>query len=237
MDTNTNENTIVSVIAHDLKDPLRAILGISDILLNNWNEISEKDKLSFLEDIHSSSELTHSLLEDLLIWSKGVANNFKTSKTKFNIRDLIEKNLEFAIINANSKGVNISNKVKTDIYVNADKNMISTVLRNLISNAIKYINPEGNIEISATSANGFCNLCISDNGNGITDPLVKDLFNEVNQMIDLKTPGYKRKGLGLILCKDFVIRNGGKIWYKSVRKKGTQFYFTIPLWELTLPFE
>lgn len=229
MDTATNENTVVSIIAHDLKDPLNAIFSISEILLHNWDEITENDKISFIEDIHKSCNRTRMLLEDLLIWSKGIANNFKPFKKNFNIKELLEKNLEFAYMNAASQGIKINNNVENDINVNADENMISTVLRNLIANAIKYIEPGGEVEISATQTNGFCTISISDNGKGICDPQILKLFNENSTDPLLKVPDYKRKGLGLILCKDFVIRNEGKIWFESEKDQGTKFYFTLPL--------
>ena len=234
MDANTDENKIISIIAHDLKEPLNAILGISDILLGNWDEITEEEKTGFIEEIRASCLQTQSLLEELLIWSKGKSNDFSTSKKNFNVREVLEKNLEFANLNAASRGIRIFNFVDSDIYVNADENMISTVLRNLIANAVKYIDAGCEIRITAVSENGLCKFCIADNGGGISNPKIKELFSDEQKIEKLQIPAYKRKGLGLILCKDFVIRNGGNIWLETGNSIGTKFYFTIPLSDLTL---
>jgi two-component system sensor histidine kinase/response regulator len=106
--------------------------------------------------------------------------------------------------------------------------MISTVFRNLIANAIKYNSPGCEIIISSCPENGYIRFCIADDGKGITDPRVVALLSDDEQN-DKKSPGYKRKGLGLILCKDFVVRNGGKIWLESEPDQGSRFFFTVPL--------
>ncbi|NQU87633.1 MAG: HAMP domain-containing histidine kinase [Mariniphaga sp.] len=235
MEANTGKHKIISVISHDLKDPLNAVLGIAELLLENWDEITEDEKLNFIEDIRTSCLQTQSLLEDLLIWSKGSSNNFLTSKKNFNVTRVLEKNLEYANMSAASHGIRIHNHVKKDIEVHADEDMISTVLRNLITNAIKYIDPGCEINISTKILNGFCQIIISDNGYGIKDPRIIKLFNEKQESNGLPLPSCKKNGLGLILCKDFITRNGGKIWFESETGKGTTFYFTIPLTDLILP--
>jgi len=232
----SNESPVISVIAHDLKDPMNAILSISDVLLGSWDELDNDEKRQLITDILSTSQKTFTLLEDLLVWSKVIASNFKTFRKNFSIRDIIEENLELINISAASKGIRITNCVKDDIFVNADKNMISTVFRNLISNAVRYIDAGCEVEINANSGNGFCRICISDNGHGIEAPHIKEFFNgEVNSE-GIQITDY-RKGLGLVMCKDFVNRNGGRIWFESEKNKGTNFFFTVPLSTLTLPLE
>lgn len=228
MEANTNENSVISVIAHDLKDPINAISGVSEILLHNWDEVTDEEKLAYIEEIYQSSQRMQGLLEDLLIWSKGIANNFQPINKTFNIRDLLEKNLEFANLTAATKGIKITNWLEEEILVDADEDMISTVFRNLLANSIKYNDPGGEIQIKASVEAGFVKLCISDNGKGVSDPRVFALLN-IQEKTGAEVPGYKRKGLGLILCKDFINRNGGKIWLESEPGNGSQFYFTVPL--------
>ncbi|MBN1821442.1 MAG: HAMP domain-containing histidine kinase [Prolixibacteraceae bacterium] len=235
MESDTGKYKILSVIAHDLKEPLNAVSGIAELLLSNWDDFDENEKLTFIEDIHKSCDRTRSLLEDLLIWSKGHSNNFLATKKDFNITRILEKNLEIANMNAASKGIRINCDVDNDIFVHADEDMISTVIRNLITNAIKYIDPGCEINISAKIQNGFCRFKIEDNGMGIKDPRIIKLFNEKSESSSPQMPSYKKNGLGLILCKDFISRNGGNIWFDSIQSQGTTFYFTVPLPELTLP--
>ena len=226
-ESNTAKDKFFSIIAHDLKSPFTALLGISEILISDWNEISDKEKLDLVKGLRTSTESTYKLLENLLIWSKTQLQKLQVEPEEVKIFDLLDFAIETYKSNAEQKQIQISNKVEKDITGFLDKNMIATVFRNLLSNAISYTQPGGLIYISSKVNSDFNEFCISDNGKGITDQSVIDHFkmNSLN-----KTNGSlgRMEGLGLLMCKDFVERNGGKIWLETKKGEGSKFFFTVP---------
>lgn len=226
-ESNMAKDKLFTIIAHDLKSPFTALLGISEILISDWEDLTDKEKLDLVKGLKLSSENTYKLLENLLTWSKLQNNKFKTLSKRLDIFSVINSAIKITENNANQKDITIINEVKPDLVVTADENMISTVFRNLISNAVKYIQPGGKISVTSKKENDFCIFCVSDNGNGITQSHIIKYFSENCQ----KQPNNINKfnGIGLLLCKDFVECNGGKIWLETQKDKGCKFYFSIPL--------
>lgn len=217
---------LFSIIAHDLKSPFNGLLGISDILVNNWEELSDCEKLDLIKASKSSSEKTFRLLEDLLAWIKSQDDSIKTNRTKFKVSDVIENSLRLVEINSVPKNIELHNEVCNQIELFADRNMLAAIFRNLITNSIKYIPPGSTIRISSKSNVDFYTFCVSDNGDGVHQQFIIDYFSQAENRF--KRSSNKFRGLGLLLCKDFVERHNGKMWLDTKKGEGTKFYFTIP---------
>jgi signal transduction histidine kinase len=227
IDANLAKDSFLSIIAHDLKSPFNALLGISEILLENWKNLTDRDKLELIGDIHKTSDDTYKLLESLLDWAKSQKEKLEVTVNEVRIHNVVDNTIRVAENNALVKGIAVKNKIDDKLKVNTDENMIATVFRNLISNAVNNTQPGGSIDISAKEDKDFCTFCISDNGSGIDKPHILDLFNKGSKK---KINGNAKafKGLGLILCKDFVEKNGGEIWLETQKGQGSKFYFTVP---------
>ena len=234
IESNYAKDKFLSIIAHDLKSPFLGLLGITDILLKDWNELEENSKLELIEDIRKSSEETYKLLEDLLAWAKSQREKLEISINEIKVHNIIDSSIKVSENNAIPKGVKVQNNIKNNLKVKADERMIATVFRNLISNAVKFTNPGGKIKITAKEEKNYCTFCVSDDGSGIYKKDILEFFNHknLNGLNDGKKKNkaivYNNKGLGLILCKDFVERNGGRIWLETREGEGSKFYFTVP---------
>jgi signal transduction histidine kinase len=228
IDSNRAKDSLLSLIAHDLKNPFNALVGISEILINDWHTLSEEIKLELIGDLYKTSDETYKLLVNLLEWSKLQKEKLEVTINEVRVHNLVDSTLKLAESNASVKGIKIENKIDDSITVHTDENMIATVFRNLISNAVQYTQPGGNINITAKEEKDFCTFCISDNGSGIDKPHILDIFNKGSKK---KINGNAKafKGLGLILCKDFVEKNGGEIWLETQQGEGSKFYFTLPV--------
>lgn len=227
IDSNSAKYSFLSIIAHDLKSPFNALIGLSEILKNDWESLSEKNKLELINDIHKTSDDTFKLLVSLLEWSKLQKEKLEVTINEVKIQNLVDNTLKVAESNALVKGIKIQNKIDNNIKVHTDENMIATVFRNLISNAVQSTQSGGNINITAKEEKNFCTFCVADNGSGIDKPEILDLFNKGSQKkINGNTCAFK--GFGLIICKEFVEKNGGEIWLETQKGEGSKFYFTVP---------
>ena len=227
VDANMAKDSFLSIIAHDLKSPFVALQGISEILLNDWENLSDKTKLELIGDLHNTSSDTFKLLETLLEWSKLQKEKLEVTINEVKIYNLVNSTLKISENNASVKGIKINNEVDNHITVNTDENMIATVFRNLISNAIQYTQPGGKINITSKEEKDFCTFCVADNGSGIDKQHIIDVFSRGNRK-KLNGNASAFKGLGLIICKDFVEKNGGQIWLETKKGLGSKFFFTIP---------
>ena len=225
---NAAKDKFFSIIAHDLKNPFSAIIGSSDLLLQRAlaNDIQEIDR--FAKIINQASKKALDLLLNLMDWSQIQTGRMKFNPEYFDIYLLVEEAIELLGCNAEEKYISIRNDIAEKTKVYADKIMISIVLRNLISNALKYTNTNGLVTISSKERDGEQIISINDNGVGIAKEVMEKLFH-----IDgvISTPGTQKEkgtGLGLILCKDFVDKNNGKIWVESKLNEGATFSFSLP---------
>ncbi|KAB2844556.1 MAG: PAS domain S-box protein, partial [Melioribacteraceae bacterium] len=226
---NITKDKFFSIIAHDLKNPFITLLGFSDMLIHEYDELTEEEKLQYITEIRNSAKSSHELLENLLEWSRSQTGGLKYEPHQFDIYELVRRN--FLLLNpmAKSKGIKLICEVNENTEVFADFDMINTVIRNLISNAVKFTNKDGEIKISAVSADGFLKLCVCDNGVGMDKKTLDKLFKLGEQHTSRGTSKETGTGLGLILCKEFIEKNYGKIWAESEIGKGTTFCFTIPI--------
>lgn len=227
MDANMAKDSFMSIIAHDLKGPFFSLLGISEILLNEWENLTDETKLDLIGDLHKTSDETYKLLVTLLDWSKLQKEKLEVCVQEVNICNLVNSTLQTTKNNAFVKKLKIENKINDSLEIKTDRNMIATVFRNLISNAVQYIQPGGKINISASEGVDFCTFCIEDNGTGIDKPHILELFKYGNRK-KLNGNASAFKGLGLIISKDFVEKNGGQIWLETQKEIGSKFFFTLP---------
>lgn len=230
---NNAKDKFFSIIAHDLKNPFTILLNYSKELFESFEILTEEEIMELLYYIKHSSEQTYSLLENLLEWARS-----QLGSVKFNpaLADLFEFGFNTIFQQKNAaekKGIELINKIPEELYVIVDKNMIMTVFRNLVSNAVKFCNEGGRIIIDAAIKDKVIEVSIIDNGVGMEDKIKENLFR-IDQTVSMPgTNKEKGTGLGLIICKEFVEKHtnehgAGKIWVESEPGEGSSFYFTLP---------
>lgn len=229
--SNKTKDTLFSIIAHDLISPFNAILGFSDILSTMYHELDEEERIQMLTNINNSSKTLYSLLENLLHWAKTQTGQMKTNPEKINLELLVKETAQVLLNQIKDKklSVNLKNTEEEDLQAMADKNMTKTILRNLFSNAIKFSNEGDAINITISKDRKFAKMAIRDSGVGIESDDLKKLKEFKVLSSTEGTKGEKGSGLGLILCDDFIKRNGGKFYIESEVGKGSTFSFTLPL--------
>jgi signal transduction histidine kinase len=226
---NASKDKFFAIIAHDLKGPFQGLLGYSEILSNDIDNLSRTEITDFAHDLHDSAKHLFRLLENLLQWTRIQRGNIECTPTHISFGQLASMNIEILLSNAKLKGVELINQVPNDITIFADLNMVNTIIRNLLSNALKFTKQGGLITVSYKNLNEkFYEFSISDKGVGIEEDDLKNLFKIDVHHTTLGTANEKGTGLGLILCKDLVEKNGGKIRAESTVNVGTTFYFTLP---------
>lgn len=229
MEANATKDRFFSIIGHDLKSPFNSILGFSEILVNRINKKDYHDIENYAKVINDSSHRAMNLLTNLLEWSRTQTGKIKFNPVHFEFADAINEVVELSNDSAQQKSIFISKKIPNDIHVVADKAMVKTILRNLISNAIKYTNPGGEIIISTHQKEKELIVIVTDNGVGIKKENIDKLFRIDFNYSSLGTNKETGTGLGLLLCKEFIEMHGGKIWAESNEVNGCTFNFTLPL--------
>ncbi|MBA4405883.1 hypothetical protein C0389_01280 [bacterium] len=225
---NSTKDKFFSIVAHDLKSPFQGLLGYSQILSEEYETLSEEEKKEFINNINELSRNTHELLDNLLVWSRIQTGKIIFNPDVFNLHNKLAPTISLLTQTAKNKNITVDNMIDRKTFVNADINMLSTILRNLIANAIKFTNPEGRIVISSKRLEKFVEVSVIDNGVGIPKENLDNLF-KIGQNISTKgTADEEGTGLGLILCKEMIQMHGGKIWAESEVGKGCQFSFSIP---------
>ena len=219
---NATKDKFFSIIAHDLTNPIGNIMNFSKLLSNNFTEFTNEEKKEFVENIYINSRNTYYLLQNLLEWSRTQTNRIKLSPEIFSIDKIVINNFELIKSVADAKNISLISRINPDHKIFADKNMISTVIRNLVNNAIKFTD-KGNITISSVKEDNMIKISIDDTGIGINKKNISKLFKIDKNFSTNGTSGEKGTGLGLILCKEFVEKNHGKIWVESEVGKGSKF--------------
>jgi signal transduction histidine kinase len=225
---NSIKDRFFRIIAHDLKNPFTSILGFSEILVENYHELNNEERLELIKEIRSVFKKNYQLLENLLSWAGSQSENFASNPESFKLKNIPDEIESIFLIGIKNKELNYINSIDESVSVYADQNMVKTVLRNLVSNAIKFSHTGGQIKVSAGKKEGWVTVEVEDDGVGIGDEIKNDLFKLDKITTQVGTKGEKGTGLGLILCLEFVEKNGGKIWVDSEEGKGSRFYFTLP---------
>jgi len=224
---NATKDKFFSLIAHDLKGPFNNIVGLSNLLLESIETGDTKEIDIYAKLMQNASGQTMELLVNLLEWSRSQTGAIKYQPSLVNLSLLVDEVIALSKSQADVKHISLFRKSSDPIFISLDKTMISTVLRNLIANAIKFSYENSSIEVEIQSDNGQIRVQVSDHGVGITESSLNKLFR-IDQSFSTKgTKDEKGTGLGLILCKEFIDNHKGKIWAESISGEGSRFIFTI----------
>jgi PAS domain S-box-containing protein len=229
---NQSKDKFFSIIAHDLITPIAALLGYSEILANENEKLDAKIINEFARSINTVSKSAHNLLLELLDWSRLHTGRMPCTPTSIDISYITKEVKNLLNENLVIKEIELKNEIPEGENVYADFKMLNSIMRNLVGNAIKFTNKGGVIRIySSRKDNGFIEVSVEDNGAGIKEKDLAKLFKIDEHFSTKGTANEKGSGLGLILCKEFVKKNGGEIWAESEIGKGTRISFTLPLSE------
>jgi PAS domain S-box-containing protein len=225
---NATKDKFFSIISHDLRSPLSSILNLTDLMTDETYNFSEDDIKSFSQSLHKTADSTYKLLENLLEWSRLQRGIIQFNPEKIAILDFFNSCDPSVFEKAKNKNVKLDMKYNEDLIVFADENMLRTIMRNVLSNAIKFTKPKGKVltEVSKTKQ-GKVLFTVKDSGIGMPPEMTSKLFDVAENVSRPGTDDEPSSGLGLILCKEFVDKHGGNIWVESEEGKGSTFYFTI----------
>ena len=228
---NYEKDLFFSVVAHDLMNPFNSIINFSNLIEEHirnkeYDEIEEISKI-----LYRSSVRTKNLLINLMDWSQSKIGRMEFNPVHFDLKELINEVVSLFIETANQKKILIHKSISLHKSIYADRNMISTIMRNLISNAIKFTSIGGEINITIVENNGILDVSVIDNGVGIEKERIEKLFLLNENQTTIGTAREKGTGLGLILCKEFIEKHSGKIWIDSTIEKGCIINFSIPIFK------
>ncbi len=226
---NITKDKFLTIMAHDLKGPFNSILGLTELLLAEYDNISEDERLSYINLLYNSSNSTYKLLENLLEWARLQRGHIDMLPEELNLMDLINESIEPSLPNAAQKEITVVKNIENHILVKADNNSIKTIIRNLFNNAIKYTPNGGLVEFNAIRNANSVEVSIADTGIGMSPKTISKLFKIEESHSMVGTNNESGTGLGLILCKDIIDKNNGKIWVESEPGKGSVFKFSIPI--------
>ncbi|MHC1774551.1 MAG: PAS domain S-box protein [Lentimicrobium sp.] len=226
---NATKDRFFSIIAHDLKSPFNNIVGFSNLLVDLVKGKCNDEIVEYAEIIRNASEQAMDLLLNLLEWSRMQTGRIAFTPEVIDVVKLVREACELSDVTARLKNIRIVEELPEKLTAFADKAMIGAVLRNLISNAVKYTNSGGNVAVSAKMPVNELLVSVSDNGVGISKAALEKLFRIEESISTKGTRNEKGTGLGLLLCKEFVEKHAGRIWVESEMGKGSTFYFTIPM--------
>lgn len=225
---NRDKDRFISILGHDLRNPFNVLLGFSEILKNDAGRLTLSEVQKYIDLLHDSALNTYDLLEDLLLWARAQQDKVSFNPEKLNFDAIFTEIDTILQPMGDAKNIKIDYSGAKKVIVFADNGMLKTILRNLISNAIKYTHNGGQVDVSLKQDKHASTITISDNGVGINQADLKKLF-DISQVITTKgTANEKGSGLGLLLCKEFVEKHGGEIWVDSECGKGSRFNFTLP---------
>jgi len=228
---NATKDKFFNIVAHDLKNPFTSLIGSSELLFRNIDQLDNEKIKTLALILNDASKSGYAILQNLLDWSRSQTGLLKFNPENINLRNLIDEHILNLEQISSNKEIRIISEVKDDLFIYGDKNMIKTILRNLLSNAVKYSYRSGKVIVSATANGHEVIISVKDTGIGIPKENINKIFR-----IDAKysVPGTENEqgtGLGLKLCKEFVEKQGGRIWVESIENKGSEFKFSIPIKE------
>ncbi len=226
--SNADKDAFMRILAHDLRSPFNSLIGLSDSLLDNLEAMEMSEIKTHVSFISQMVNRTFVLLDDLLLWSRAKAGQLVFEPVNLNFNSLVADIIDEKNNQASLKSIKLINNVLPNTYLFADAHMLKTVVRNLVSNAIKFTKSNGIVEISAVKYNNECTVKIIDNGVGIDADSLVMLWDFGKTITTRGTNNEKGTGLGLVLCKEFVKKHNGKIWAESQPGIGSSFIFTIP---------
>ncbi len=226
--TNATKDRFFSIIAHDLRNPFNSIVNLITLIDEHAEILSKDDIMEMVHELHSSADKTKLLLEGLLQWQMVQSDGMVVKAVDTSLMSVIDATIPVLQQHALTKNIKIVSKVDATVHAFIDENMIATVIRNLVSNAIKFTPNQGCITLSSSSDNGKVYVHVSDNGIGMRESDLANLFRIDKKVSQDGTAKEKGSGLGLILCKEFVEKNNGKLSAVSELGEGSTFTFSVP---------
>jgi|GEM_PF-1267508 len=228
---NIQKDKFFSLIAHDLRSPIGNFLQISELLKKRYDDMPKEQTYSFFTNLHELADKTFKLLENLLMWSRSQLGKLESKIVELNLHYIVKDIEVIYTENLKKKSISFINKIPESFTLNADYNIVNTILRNLINNAIKFSYPEGTISVNARlefiDNVEFVIVSVKDTGVGMSKDVIDTIFDMDVDYTTYGTANEKGTGLGIILCKELIEKNGGKIWVGSEEGKGSNFCFTL----------
>ena len=227
-DLNARKDKFFSIISHDVKSVLVSAIGFSKLLVSDADTLPREMVKEFASHVHSSTTNTYDLLENLLTWTRMQTGRMYYQRAWHDVNDLIQNNIVMLRDNAARKGIQLKRQEDRDAQVYADRNMINSVLQNLISNAIKFTERGGEVTVASRANDHTVEISVRDNGVGISPENLDKLFRIDENLSTSGTEDEEGTGLGLVLCKEMIEKHEGRIWAESEPGRGSAFYFTLP---------
>lgn len=228
---NIAKDKFFSIISHDLRSPFNALLGIAEYTVQFFDDLSKEEVKEAIKNVHKSSKKVYNLMQNLLEWTQVQTGRLNVEKSKVNLLEIANSVFSLYSESAVKKNIALHNNGEDSINLFADRYMIETILRNLISNGIKFTRPGGSVTLDADLKKDFVEITVTDTGTGIDPKDQRKLFRIDAKYRTTGTANEKGTGLGLILCKEFVEKNGGTILLESELDRGTKFIFTVPSYQ------
>ncbi len=233
-ETNISKDRFFSIVAHDLKNPIGGFLGLTEILASETHKLSVENQKIFIESLHESSKQLYTLLENLLQWARSQTGSLHLKPQVLEVENLVDSAIGQVSMNAQLKNISIRKNMANNLNVFADDDTMKTILRNLLSNAVKFSYPDGFIDVLVTQNNNTALISITDYGVGISATDLNKLFKIEHSVTGIGTAQEKGTGLGLILCKEFIELNHGKISVQSTLGKQSTFLIEMPVYKAEL---
>jgi len=227
-EANASKDKFFSIISHDLRSPLNTLMGFAELLINRVEHDARDEIKRRAEKLHTSAKRLHTLLENLLTWARIQRGALEYQPETFELAAIADEIIELFEGNAAHHQIRLDHAISPNTVVYADYSMIHTVLRNLVSNALKFTPNGGSVRLSARLVEQEVEIVIADTGVGIPQSDIPQLFRIDAHYTHVGTRGETGTGLGLVLCKELVEKNGGRIWVESEPGSGTRFFFTVP---------
>lgn len=225
---NATKDKFFSILGHDLKGPLNSLTSFSHLLIHYFDSLSKEEIQTLANDLDKSLKNLFALLDNLLEWARSQTGAISFTPESFDMQEILKQNQELLQLQAENKKITIAVQSSHAVPVRAHRHSITTVVRNLAANAIKFTPEGGTITLYAMRDQKETVVSVTDTGVGMSPAVMEKLFRLDSKHSSLGTANEKGTGLGLILCKDFIEKNGGRIWVESAQGKGSTFYFTIP---------
>jgi two-component system sensor histidine kinase/response regulator len=229
VELNNSKNKLLSIIAHDLKNPIGTLNNLNNLLLETHNEMGSERRAAYIKTMIESTEGTYNLLENLLMWARSESGDLELRPEKLEVFDVVNNSVNLLKQSANQKNLKIRVEIEENLLLFADHNMIDTIIRNLVSNAIKFSERDKEIIVAATQSNKEIQISVKDFGVGMSNSLQAKIFNNEHPVSTRGTNDERGTGFGLKLCKEFVRHNNGKISIKSEEGIGTEIIVHFPL--------
>lgn len=227
-EANRTKDKFISILAHDLINPFHTMMGITQSISQLYDKLPDEKKVNYMKELDRQLRSTYMLFENLLLWTRSQSGKLKADPRDLNLEDITEREVSSIEQGAGNKGITIERNINESLMVYADENMLRTVLRNLITNAVKFTNKGGTITISAEEHENQIRIIVKDTGIGMSDEKLKDLFSQNDKVLQKGTDEESGSGLGLALCKEFTEQMGGYIHAESKEGEGSEFFVILP---------